>query len=155
MSWHRRKYHLNVLLLLLPLVFMGQYFAGLEGGPHEGAIRLSAQPVGDWRVRAYMDHFEPGGLLDVHARFSEGAYRDVRAAFLAIDDAPPERDRLLDITYSAALHCGEYHLEAHVPVPERLSRKPSLWLTVEAWDGAIYRTSWPLRQIGETGKGVE
>lgn len=151
MNWRRNKYHLNFVFLLLPVMFAGSFLSDWKPGPHDGAVRLPARSVGDWRAHAYVDHFEPGGLLDVHARFDDGSYEEIRAAFVAVDDAPPERSRLFDIAYSAILHGGKNHLEAHVPVPRTLSGRESLWLTVEGWDGRFYRTSWPLPAI-TTGK---
>lgn len=147
MRWNRWTYHLNGLLLLLPVLFIGDFLSGWEAGPAENAVRLPEQPVGACLAQAYGEpplRPAPGGTLDFLVRFRDGCFEDVRAAFLAIGDKQPEPDRLLGAGYSSALHGGEFNLHAHVPVPQRLSGREALWLIVERWDGSLHQTSWPL-----------
>lgn len=149
MTWRRGKYQLNALLLLLPLLYAGHFWSHYSPAPPADALALPVRTVGPWQVQLYIEpwsQLDPGGLLDAQARFSGPARERLRAAFLAIDDAPPSTDRLLEFGYSAALHGGRGHLEAHVPVPESedLRGAQSLWLTVEGWDGSVHRVSWPL-----------
>lgn len=148
MSWRRNKYHLNALLLVLPLLYLGHYAAMYSGADAADAVHLPARPVGPWRVAAVTAPYaalSSSSVWDVHAAFSGPGRAGIRAAFAAIDDSAPGIERLWEVGYSAALHGGSDHLEAHVPVPAKLGDDAALWITVEAWDGRVYRTSWPLR----------
>lgn len=152
----RWKYHLNGVLVLLPLVFLGDYLAEWAPGPKAEAIGLPEQPIGTCRATAHGDpplRAEPGNTLDFLVRFRPGCFENVRVAFLAIRDTPPEPASLLAAGYGAILHGGAFNLHAHVAVPERLSGDEALWLVVEDWNGAFHRTAWSLRPYMPAGDG--
>jgi len=150
MRWRRWKYHLNGLLLLLPLVFLGEFIAAREPGPKPGAVSLPDRSVAGCAARLHVEapaHPEPGGTLDVLLTFPQDCLPEHRILFLAVGESPPDPVPYLLGGNASVLHGGRHNLHAHVPVPEEFRGDEALWLFIEDWQGAFHRTSWPLERL--------
>ncbi|MBK1663803.1 hypothetical protein CKO38_04050 [Rhodospirillum rubrum] len=153
--WHRSKFHLSALMLLLPAFYFAQQH-GAFSTTAVGAMPATAPAavaLGPWRVAvsAMPGLPEPGadGALRrfILVKIVEGDVDTIRGSFLRI--GKPRNIRTL-----GALAYGNPHFAmAQVPVPEGLTGKEELWLTIEGWDGTLHQTSWPLAAV--TGQGAD
>lgn len=145
MRWMRFKYHINAVLLLLPLYFLATTLAMGPNGA-TGATPLTPKSVGTWQVEPKAaGHWppRPGQELDMTVRFDAGPVAEIRTAVLTIGDRAPAVEDLLSPS-AGLLHGGKVLREAHIPVPADISADAALWLTVERWDGDLHHVSWPL-----------
>lgn len=141
-SWHRGKFHLSALMMLVPLPFLPNYFSPKPiFAPPEIRRDVSAGPFpitlvtydesphragnGEW-MKEYHVHLRPADIDKVRGVFLRvGKPRNLRAA--------------------GALGFGNpYEREAEVAVPAEPAGTEELWVTVEDWSGRIHQTSTPL-----------
>lgn len=146
--WHHWKFRLSGLLLLAPVAVIVSDLMD----PHDDfdARVLSSGTVGPWTV-TLAEAWQgppatnlPGTIVmkDLAARFCDGCARDIRAAYLTVDHERPSIDQA-----GSPLHGNPHHLEAHVFFPTTFRGDERLWLTVDAWDGSVFQTSWALAEL--------
>ena len=149
-AWLRWRFHLNVLLLIVPLALMSQYFqnqAKFRGLMGLGEREIGEIQVGPWSARL-AEHELGGphdeGIYGFHkpfvVAFCETCLPQIKAAYLRIGEPQSLR------AAGALLMGNPYALEGEVVVPPRASPDSELWLTVEGWDGNVHQASIPLAQ---------
>lgn len=143
----RWKYHLNAVVLLVPLALVPDQF-GSEGQPPSMVPHPIERSVGPWQVSvievtAGLPEQALGarGRRDFALSFRAGYPDRIRAAFVRIG-------KPRDIKNAGTPAKGNpFRLQARVPVPPETKADESVWLTVEGWDGSIHQTSWPLSDM--------
>lgn len=148
--WRRWRFHINALLLIVPLAFMSKYFtdqARFTGKLGLGEREIGELAVGPWTLRlaewelgAPEDEGEAGHMKEFVAALCESCRAQVKAAYLRIGKPHSLR------AAGALLSGSPYRLFAEVPVPRRVAADAQLWLTLEGWDGSVHQTSLPLTQ---------
>lgn len=145
--WHRWKFRLSGLLLLAPAAVIVSELT--DAHDDFDARVLSTGTVGPWSV-TLAEAWQgppatnlPGTIVmkDFAAKFCDGCAADIRAAYLAVGERPSSDQA------GSPLHGNPHHLEAHVLFPTDFRDDDRLWLTVDAWDGSVYQTSWPLSEL--------
>lgn len=143
--WHRGKFHLSALVLLVPLPFVpGQFGGNTVFDPPEIERTLTAGP---YTVRVVTGdrgpHQEPTGdrMKDYAVHVTAGDADTIRAIFLRV--GKPRSIR----TLGALAEGNPYEREAEVVIPPTLSGAEELWLTVESWDGRLHQAALPLDQL--------
>jgi uncharacterized iron-regulated membrane protein len=109
--------------------------------PAGSGVALEASRVGPWQVQVRLDgEWPPSAGASAHwnVRFCAGCFAQLRRAELAFGDesgpvGPPVR-----------LYGVVNALPAELVVPESERERVRLWLTVQGWQRAQERTSWPL-----------
>lgn len=146
--WHKYRFHLNILLVLIPLGFMPAYFqnaAMFRGALGLGERDIGKFAVGPWTARVAEWHIgEPeaegkaGNMKEFTVALCERCLPQVKAAYLRI--GKPRNLR----TAGALLSGSPYRLMTEVVVPANTTPASDLWLTVEGWDGSVHQTAIPL-----------
>ena len=147
--WHKWRFHINVLLLLVPLVFMPKYFADaslFRGDSGLGERDIGTVQVGPWSLRlAEMRNEAPhpdgpaGYMKSFNAALCETCGEAVKAAYLRI--GKPRSLRAAGVIFFGT----PYRMGATLPVPLRTKDDAELWITLEGWDGSVHQASIPLR----------
>lgn len=148
--WLKWRFHLNILLLLIPLGFMPRYFADValfRGDSGLGEREIGDVQVGPWTLKlaefrnegpqldgpaGYMKHFS-GALC-------ERCINEVKATYLRI--GKPRSLRAAGSLFEGTPH----RMIAEVPIPKRATAEAELWITLEGWDGSVHQGSVPLTQ---------
>ncbi|UZE84873.1 thiamine pyrophosphate-binding protein [Pseudomonas viciae] len=148
--WHKWRFHLNVLLLLIPLGFMPKYFseaALFRGDTGLGEREVGEVQVGPWSLRLaefrneaprpdgparYMKHF--------NAALCERCIGQVKATYLRI--GKPRSLRAAGVIFFGS----PYRMGASLPVPQKTPLDAELWITLEGWDGSMHQAAIPLSQ---------
>ncbi len=146
--WHKYRFHLNIVLVLIPLGFMPAYLqnaAMTRGTLGLGEREIGEFNVGPWTARVAEWHVgEPeaegmaGHMKEFTVALCESCLPQVKAAYLRIGKPRSLR------TAGALLSGSPYRLFAEVVVPPDTSANSELWLTVEGWDGRVQQTAIPL-----------
>lgn len=148
--WLKWRFHINILLLLVPLGFMPKYFADaslFRGDSGLGERDIGTVQVGPWSVQlAEMRDEAPtpdgpaGYMKSFNAALCESCIEPVKAAYLRI--GKPRSLRAAGVIFFGT----PYRLSATLPIPERSQADAELWITLEGWDGSMHQASIPLRQ---------
>lgn len=148
--WHKWRFHLNVLLLLIPLGFMPKYFADealMRGDSGLGEREVGEVRVGPWSLRlaelrnsAPMLEGPAGYMKGFNVALCEVCIGQVKATYLRI--GKPRSLRAAGVIFFGA----PYRMGASLPVPEKTTADAELWITMEGWDGAMHQASIPLSQ---------
>jgi hypothetical protein len=148
--WHTWRFHINVLLLLVPLGFMPKYFADaalFRGDTGLGQREIGEVQVGPWSLRLAEFRNEgpvsdgPAGPIKYfNAALCDSCRDQVKATYLRI--GKPRSLRAAGVIFFGT----PYRMGAGVPVPEKTKTDAELWITMEGWDGAMHQTSIPLSQ---------
>ncbi|WP_425929951.1 thiamine pyrophosphate-binding protein [Pseudomonas sp. NyZ201] len=148
--WRKWRFHLNILLILIPLGFMPRYFA--ETALFRGDRGLGQRVVGDIQVGPWSltlaELKERGPELDgasgfmksFNAELCEACARRVKATYLRI--GKPRSLRAAGVIFFGSAH----RLGASLPVPKNTPVDAQLWITMEGWDGAVHQAAIPLAQ---------
>lgn len=149
-AWRRWRFHLNALLVVIPLVFMSLYFenqARARGLLGLGEREIGEIGVGPWTAR--LAEHDLGGPHDegkygFHkvfvVAFCQACLPEIKAAYLRVG-------RPHGLRSAGALLAGNpYAQEAEVVIPPRAAPDSALWLTVEGWDGRVHQASISLDQ---------
>lgn len=143
--WHRGKFHLSALVLLVPLPFIPAQFGGATVfDPPEIERTVTAGP---YTVRLVTStaapHREPTGdvMKEYTVRVESGGIGTIRGVFLRVGKPRSVR------TLGALAEGNPYAWEAEVTIPPALSGDEDLWLTVESWDGALHQAAVPLAPL--------
>ena len=147
--WHKWRFHINILLLLVPLGFMPKYFADaslFRGDSGLGERDIGTVQVGPWSLQlAEMRNEAPtpdgpaGYMKSFNAALCETCIEQVKAAYLRI--GKPRSLRAAGVIFFGT----PYRLGATVPVPLRTQENAELWVTLEGWDGSVHQASIPLK----------
>jgi hypothetical protein len=148
--WHKYRFHLNIVLVLIPLGFMPAYLqnaAMFRGTLGLGERDIGEFAVGPWTARVAEWHVgEPeaegqaGNMKEFTVALCQACLPQVKAAYLRIGKPRSLR------TAGALLSGSPYRLMAEVGVPKTTTASSELWLTVEGWDGRVHQTAIPLTQ---------
>jgi hypothetical protein len=148
--WHKWRFHLNVLLLLIPLGFMPKYFADealMRGDSGLGEREVGEVRVGPWSLRlaelrnsAPMLEGPAGYMKGFNTALCEACIGQVKATYLRI--GKPRSLRAAGVIFFGA----PYRMGASLPIPEKTTADAELWITMEGWDGAMHQASIPLSQ---------
>ena len=148
--WHKWRFHINVLLLLVPLGFMPEYFADAalsRGDTGLGERDIGEVTVGPWSLRLAELHKEapqldgPAGYMkSFNAALCARCREQVKATYLRI--GKPRSLRAAGVIFVGT----PYRMSAMLPIPARTRADAELWITMEGWDGAMHQASIPLSQ---------
>ena len=146
--WHKWRFHLNILLLLIPLGFMPKYFADaalLRGDSGLGEREIGEIQVGPWSLRlAELRNEAPllsrpaGYMKGFNAALCERCIGQVKATYLRI--GKPRSLRAAGVIFFGT----PYRMGAMLPVPEKTTADAELWITMEGWDGSMHQAAVPL-----------
>ncbi|AUA32702.1 thiamine pyrophosphate-binding protein [Rhodococcus hoagii] len=148
--WLKWRFHLNILLILIPLGFMPQYFA--DAKLFRGEAGLGANVIRDIKVGPYsLDLAEmrdevpqadgPAGYFKVfNASLCKGCAQEVKATYLRI--GKPRSLRAAGTIFFGA----PYHMGTSLPIAPRTRPDAQVWITLEGWDGSMHQASVPLAQ---------
>lgn len=146
--WHKWRFHLNIVLVLVPLGFMPAYFQ--NAAMNRGTLGLGERDVGEfsvgpwsarvaeWHIGDPEDEGKAGHLKEFTVALCQSCLPQVKAAYLRIGKPRSLR------TAGALLSGSPYRLFAEVVVPRDTTVASDLWLTVEGWDGSVHQTAIPL-----------
>ena len=146
--WRKWRFHLNILLLLIPLGFMPRYFADaalFRGDSGLGERELGEIQVGPWSLRLAELRDEapqlsgPAGYMKgFNAALCEACVNQVKATYLRIG-------KPRSLRAAGAIFFGTpWRMGTVVPIPKRAPADDALWITMEGWDGSMHQASIPL-----------
>ena len=147
--WLKWRFHINILLLLVPLGFMPKYFADaalFRGDSGLGEREVGEVQVGPWsltlaELRNEAPRPDPAGpMKSFNAALCKECVKQVKATYLRI--GKPRSLRAAGVIFFGT----PYRMGAALPVPERTSPDAELWITMEGWDGSMQQASIPLSQ---------
>nr|WP_189664197.1 MULTISPECIES: thiamine pyrophosphate-binding protein [unclassified Pseudomonas] len=148
--WRKWRFHINVLLLLIPLGFMPKYFADValfRGDSGLGEREIGEIQVGPWSLRlAELRNEAPrsdgpaGYLKGFNAALCQACIEPVKATYLRI--GKPRSLRAAGVIFFGT----PYRMGTQLPIPEKTKPDAELWITMEGWDGSMHQASIPLSQ---------
>jgi hypothetical protein len=129
--WHKWRFHLNILLLLIPLGFMPKYFA-------DAALFRGESGLAELRNQAPQLNGPAGYMKSFNAALCDTCVSQVKATYLRIG-------KPRSLRAAGAIFFGTpYRMGAAVSIPKRLPADNDLWITMEGWDGSMHQASIPL-----------
>ena len=148
--WHKWRFHINILLLLVPLGFMPKYFADaslFRGDSGLGEREVGTVEIGPWslqlaelRDEAPRPDGPAGYMKSFNAALCDACIEPVKAVYLRV--GKPRSLRTAGVIFFGT----PYRLGATVPIPLRTQEDADLWITLEGWDGSVHQASIPLKQ---------
>ena len=146
--WHRWRFHLNILLILIPLGFMPRYFqdvALFRGESGLGEREAGVVQVGPWsltlaefRAMPPTAAGEAAFFKQFNAALCQTCVDEVKATYLRVG-------KPRSLRAAGALFFGSpYRMAASLPVPARTQPDADVWVTMEGWDGTVHQGSIPL-----------
>lgn len=148
--WHKWRFHINILLVLIPLGFMPKYFtevALFRGDNGLGQREIGEVPVGPWSIRMaeFLDgpprlEGASGYTKSFNAALCAECADKVKATYLRI--GKPRSLRAAGVIFFGS----PYRMSAFMQIPERTDPDADLWITMEGWDGSMHQASIPLSQ---------
>jgi hypothetical protein len=148
--WHKWRFHINVLLLAIPLGFMPKYFSDVSldrGDQGLGQREVGNIQVGPWSMRMAEDRAEapqlsgPSGYMkSFNAALCAECIDRVKATYLRI--GKPRSLRTAGVIFFG----GGYRMSAFMQIGPETKPDSELWITMEGWDGSVHQTSIPLQQ---------
>jgi hypothetical protein len=147
--WHKWRFHINVLLLLIPLGFMPKYFADValfRGDSGLGEREIGDVQVGPWSLRlAELRNEAPlngpaGYSKDFNAALCDACIEQVKATYLRI--GKPRSLRAAGVIFFGT----PYRMGTQLLIPEKTKPDAELWITMEGWDGSMHQATIPLSQ---------
>ncbi|MFJ2545446.1 thiamine pyrophosphate-binding protein [Pseudomonas sp. NPDC087612] len=146
--WHKWRFHLNILLLLIPLGFMPKYFADaalFRGDSGLGERELGEIKVGPWSVQLAELRDEapradgPAGYFKAfNIALCQACIPEVKAAYLRI--GKPRSLRAAGTIFFGT----PYRMSTNLPVPAKTRADAEIWITLEGWDGSMHQAAVPL-----------
>lgn len=143
--WLKWRFHLNILLVLIPLGFMPKYFAEarlFRGDGGLGAHPISAIAVGPYTVDlAEMRDEAPradgpaGHFKQFNAALCSGCEQKIKAVYLRI--GKPRSLRAAGTIFFGT----PYRMGTSLPIPARTQPDAQVWITLEGWDGSMHQAS--------------
>lgn len=148
--WYKWRFHINILLVLIPLGFMPKYFADMalfRGDNGLGQREIGEVQVGPWRIQLaeFLDEAPrlsgaSGYMKSFNAALCTECADKVKATYLRI--GKPRSLRAAGVIFFGS----PYRMSAFMQIPERTSPDADLWITMEGWDGSMHQASVPLSQ---------
>ncbi|SDF05078.1 thiamine pyrophosphate-binding protein [Phytopseudomonas seleniipraecipitans] len=148
--WYKWRFHINVLLVIIPLAFMPKYFADValfRGTSGLGERTIGEVPVGPWAIRLAEFRAAPpeldgpaGYMKAFNGALCAECASQVKATYLRI--GKPRSLRAAGGIFFGTAH----RMGATVPLPARTKPNAELWITMEGWDGSVHQASVPLEQ---------
>jgi hypothetical protein len=148
--WHKWRFHINVLLVLIPLGFMPKYFtevALFRGENGLGQREIGEVQVGPWSIRMaeFLDEAPrlsgaSGYMKTFNAALCAECADRVKATYLRI--GKPRSLRAAGVIFFGS----PYRMGAFMQIPERTDPDAELWITMEGWDGSMHQASIALSQ---------
>lgn len=146
--WLKWRFHINILLLLVPLGFMPKYFSDaalFRGDEGLGEREIGEVQVGPWSLKlAELRNEAPrldgpaGYMKSFNASLCEACIPQVKATYLRIG-------KPRSLRAAGGIFFGSpYRMGATVPVPPKTKPDAELWVTMEGWDGSMHQGSIPL-----------
>ena len=146
--WLKWRFHLNILLILIPLGFMPKYFADAKmfrGDAGLGANVVSDIKVGPWSLDLAELRDEPpradgpaGHFKLFNAALCKTCTEGAKAIYLRI--GKPRSLRAAGTIFFGA----PYRMITSLPIPPRTRPDADIWITIEGWDGSMHQASVPL-----------
>ncbi|MBV4533887.1 thiamine pyrophosphate-binding protein [Pseudomonas sp. SWRI107] len=146
--WLKWRFHLNILLILIPLGFMPKYFADaslFRGDSGLGANVVQGLQVGRWtldlaelRDEAPRADGPAGDFKAFNAALCNTCAEGVKAIYLRIGK-PRSLRAAGSIFFGPPSRMG-----TNLPIPPRTRPDADIWVTIEGWDGKMYQASVPL-----------
>lgn len=146
--WLKWRFHLSILLLLIPLGFMPQYFqdmAFFRGDTGLGERIIGDVQVGPWSLTLAETHDAgpeseaPGVYIkEFNAALCAACIPQIKAGYLRIGKPRSLR------TAGAIFEGSPYRLGAEVAVSASATADDELWITLEGWDGSVHQTTMSL-----------
>lgn len=148
--WLKWRFHLNILLILVPLGFMPRYFADqalFKGEAGLGEREAGVVAVGPWSLRlaefraaAPRQEGPAGYFKSFSAALCNHCIGEVKATYLRVG-------KPRSLRAAGSIFFGSpYSMGASVPVPAKTRPNAELWITMEGWDGSVHQASIPLSQ---------
>ncbi|XPF94155.1 hypothetical protein ACM9HF_19430 [Colwellia sp. RE-S-Sl-9] len=141
--WHRYKYKLNALVLILPFYFLYQSltpeFPKDWGTKKIGSFEITLTPYDLAQPYIHGGHYTKDFMLI----FSGGDLKHIRQAYLNIGEEPLPLARL-QAGDEGILHGSQHGQEVHGIAPPTLKPEHKAWLTIEDWQGEQLVTKWDL-----------
>ncbi|MCH1924005.1 hypothetical protein L9G74_05600 [Shewanella sp. C32] len=141
--WHRNKFKLSGLLLLLPVYYLYQSlhpsFPDSLQEQQIGAFKVAPMPLD---LESSYQH-DGAYIKDFMVLFNQGNPEDIRQAFMSIGPAQLDLATLQDGDLGI-LHGSRYGKHVHAIAPETFSANDRIWLTIENWQGELNTISWSL-----------
>ncbi len=145
--WRRWRFHLSALLLILPVIYVPQYFSDMA--LNRGAMGLGQRPAGDvtvgpwtlelaeWETGA--PKIDPAGYMKTFTMaLCAGCENQIRAVYVRVG-------KPRSLRAAGSIFFGTPHRAfATIPIPERTGPGDDLWLTAEGWDGSMHQAPWPI-----------
>jgi hypothetical protein len=148
--WLKWRFHINILLLLIPLGFMPKYFADaalFRGDNGLGEREIGDIQVGPWSLRlAELRADAPtrdgpaGYMKSFNAALCQACITQVKATYLRI--GKPRSLRAAGVIFFGT----PYRMGAMLPIPEKTTADAELWITMEGWDGSMHQAAVPLSE---------
>lgn len=148
--WLKWRFHLNVLLVVVPVLFLPRYFADqalFKGVSGLGEREIGVVPVGPWHVRLAEFRAQPpryegaaGYIKSFSAALCETCISEVKATYLRL--GKPRNLRTAGGIFFGSAHSMGVSIPVSVNTPE----EASLWVTMEGWDGSLHQGSVSLKQ---------
>ncbi len=148
--WHTWRFHLSILLLLIPLGFMPKYFADaalFRGDSGLGEREIGDIQVGPWslklaELRDEAPRYEgaSGYMKSFNAALCDACIDQVKAIYLRI--GKPRSLRAAGVIFFGT----PYRMGASLPFPQKTPADADLWITLEGWDGSMHQAAIPLNK---------
>lgn len=148
--WYKWRFHINILLVIIPLAFMPKYFADVAlftGTSGLGERMIGDVAVGPWSIRLAEFRAGPpeldgpaGYMKSFNGALCAECASQVKATYLRI--GKPRSLRAAGGIFFGTAH----RMGATVPLPARTKPDAELWITMEGWDGSVYQAAVPLEQ---------
>ncbi|SDH38701.1 hypothetical protein SAMN05216588_104217 [Pseudomonas flavescens] len=148
--WYKWRFHVNILLVLIPLAFMPKYFADVAlftGTSGLGERMIGDVAVGPWSIRLAEFRAGPpeldgpaGYMKAFNGALCADCASQVKATYLRI--GKPRSLRAAGGIFFGTAH----RMGATVPLPPRTKPDAELWITMEGWDGSVHQAAVPLEQ---------
>ncbi|KIQ04418.1 MULTISPECIES: hypothetical protein [Pseudomonas] len=148
--WYKWRFHINILLVIIPLAFMPKYFADVAlftGTSGLGERMIGDVAVGPWSIRLAEFRAGPpeldgpaGYMKSFNGALCAECASQVKATYLRI--GKPRSLRAAGGIFFGTAH----RMGATVPLPARTKPDAELWITMEGWDGSVHQAAVPLEQ---------
>lgn len=141
--WHRYKYLLSGLILILPVVFLYQSMNPVFPDA------LPEKTIGDFVVAPMPfdleSPYQHDGVYvkDFLLTFKAGNIAHIRQAVLNIGEQPITLKAInMSKGEEGFLHGSRHGQHVHGLANEHITLQDSIWLTIEQWNGQTYTVSW-------------
>lgn len=149
--WLKWRFHLNILLVLIPLGLMPGYLkdaALFRGDTGLGEREIGLVKVGPWSITLaelrddIPQQDGPAGYLkSINAALCLACKDQVKAIYLRL--GKPRNIR----TAGHIFFGSPYRMGTSISIPEKTQSDALVWITMEGWDGSLHQASLPLTQV--------